>query len=107
VSVRSPIEVVRLLFESKASGDVRRVLQLIEPDVWATIGPRGEARIEVDAHRLEEDGDEDVLVHGRIRVIDRGSLTDSPAAWRFTVRGGRVMAIVPLTARGRVVRRAA
>ena len=46
-------------------------------------------RTELDAHRFAVDGDK-VLVWGRIRVIDHGSLSDSPAAWRFTVRDGRV-----------------
>jgi ketosteroid isomerase-like protein len=118
VTCPTPEEVVRLVFEARTAGNVRRVLALLDPDVRATLGPgddepvhgvsaarqylaresaRGR-RIEIDAHRLERDGDEGVRVVGRIRVIDGGSLSDSPAAWHFTVRGGRVVAIVPLAA---------
>ena len=107
MSVLSPIEVVRLMLEAQANGNVRRVLKLVDPEVWATIGPGGAARVEVDAHRLEAEGEESVRVDGRIRVIDGGSLTDSPGAWRFTVGGGRVLAIATLGSRRAGVRPAA
>ena len=53
-------------------------------------------RAKLDAHEFVTVGDE-VSVYGRIRIMDHGTLTDSPAAWRFTVRDGRVRRIVPLT----------
>ena len=116
VSSLPPVEVVRLIFEARAAGDVRRVLALMDPDVRAAMGPTDDhvvegvaavrrylaresaegPRVEVDAHRIEPESDERVRVDGRIRVIDGGRITDSPAAWRFTVRGGRVVEIVPL-----------
>src|SRR5688500_3691646 len=39
VSILSPEEVVRLIFEARASGDVRRVLALMDPEVRAAMGP--------------------------------------------------------------------
>ena len=120
----APADVVRLIFEARAAGDVRRVVSLMDPNVRAAMGPserlvthgadavqrylaRESAagiRVEVDAHLIEPEGDETVRVHGRIRVIERGSITDSPAAWRFTVRGGRVVEITPLAAATRRLR---
>ncbi|HWT95222.1 MAG TPA: hypothetical protein VN238_19655, partial [Solirubrobacteraceae bacterium] len=54
-------------------------------------------RVEIEPHRVEVAGE---LVHvvGRRRVFERGSLSDSPAAWTFTVRGGRVVRMEPLAA---------
>jgi len=113
VSVLRPAEVVRLLLEGHAAGDRRRMAALLDPDVEATsVGGRGVhrgvddvlaafapseigRRAELDADRIVAVGDE-VSVVGRIRVRDRGTLTDSPAAWRFTVREGRVRRIVAL-----------
>jgi ketosteroid isomerase-like protein len=54
-------------------------------------------RTEVEAHEVEAHGDR-VDVRGRIRVIGSGRVTDSPAAWTFTVRAGRVVQIIPLAA---------
>ena len=118
MSPLAPVEVVRLIFEARATGDVRRVLALMDPDVRATMGPSEDVvtrgvqavqadharelaegtRVEVDAHRVEPIDDEHVDVLGRIRVIEQAGMTDSPAAWRFTVRGGRVVEIAPLEA---------
>ena len=110
-----PDETVRLLFEARAAGDRRRVIALMHPDIEATAVAgrqlyRGVAdvldyferatarggRAKLDAHEFVTVGDE-VSVYGRIRIMDHGTLTDSPAAWRFTVQGGRVRRIVPLT----------
>ena len=113
----APDDVVRLLFESRAAGDARRVLALLDPDVQVQTFPDGEIvdgvaavrrtfgrgpatgpRIEVEAHRIEPEGGDVVRVYGRVRVIEHGTLSDSPGAWRFLVRGGRVVAIAPLEA---------
>ena len=96
MSNSSPADVVSRMFEARAAGDVRRVRALLDPDVrFASRSTEG-TRIEVDVHRLVPEDDEHVVVHGRIRVFEHGTLTDSPAAWRFTVRGGRVVDIAPL-----------
>jgi ketosteroid isomerase-like protein len=97
MSTPSPADVVRLMFEARAAGDGRRVRALMDPDVSFARGSREGVRIEVDAHRVVAEDDERVRVHGRIRVIEEGGLTDSPAAWRFTVRAGRIVAVTPLS----------
>ena len=96
--ILSPVDVVRLLFEARAAGDVRRVRKLMDPDVSFARGMGEGTRVEVEAHRIESDGPDQVRVTGRIRVIADGSLTDSPASWRLTVHGGRVVEIAPLRA---------
>jgi ketosteroid isomerase-like protein len=96
VSNSAPADVVSRLFEARATGDVRRVRALLDPDVAFVRRSTEGTRVEVDAHRIVAEDDEHVRVYGRIRVIERGSLTDSPAAWRLTVRGGRVVDIAPL-----------
>jgi ketosteroid isomerase-like protein len=102
------------MFEARADDDRDTLLALMHPDVEAqtTLGREyirgttgvlayvrrehdGGPRTELDAHRFVVDGDE-VLAYGRMRVIDRGSLADSPAAWRFRVRAGRVTHMAPL-----------
>jgi ketosteroid isomerase-like protein len=112
VPVPPPQEIVRLLVEAHAAADERRVLALVDPALVAETGGgrqvlggaddvlaylrrqrAGDSRTEVVAHRYECDGD-DVVVHGRLRVLGRGSLSDSPASWRVTVRDGRVARIV-------------
>lgn len=112
MSHRAPATVVRMLFEARAAGDMRRVRALVDPDVPEVRRLFGFARaegprVEVDAHRVEVLCDERVAVHGRIRVIDGGSLSDSPAAWTFTVRHGRVTAITPLAPARPALRRVA
>jgi ketosteroid isomerase-like protein len=111
-----PEEVVRLMFEARAAGDVRRVLALMDPDIVAVSTAegrtlrgvpaiagffererQGRVRTEVDAHRFVADG-ATVRVHGRVRVIEGGTMADSPAAWQFEVRDGRVVRIAPLPA---------
>ena len=89
----APVDVVRRLFEARATGDIRRVHALLDPGVSFAQPSREGSRVEVDAHRIIAEDAEHVAVHGRIRVIESGGLTDSPAAWRFTVRGGRVVEI--------------
>ena len=113
----SPTDVVRSLFELHAAGHDRQLCSLMAEDVTAVsvvdgeliegieavrawlvanddrTGPR---RTEVQAHHLVADGD-DVVVHGRVRVFCDGALSDSPAAWRFTVRDGLVRRVVPLS----------
>lgn len=115
-----------MLFEARAAGDVRRVLALLDPDIEAQAMADGDAvrgiaevrrmfgresatgaRVEVDAHRIEQVSEDEVHVHGRIRVIDRGSLADSPGAWCFTVKHGRLMAIAPLVAESPALRHVA
>jgi len=107
------------MFEAHSACDVRRVLSLTDPEIEAvtTTGIRYHghaevleyfhateqgARIEVLAHHIEQDGD-DVVAHGRIRVLEAGSVSDSPAAWRFRVRSGVVTSIAPLLVAGRLV----
>jgi ketosteroid isomerase-like protein len=126
MSVLSPVDVVRRVFECRAAGDIRSLLALLDPDirvqatadgavveglpgVRALFGRESAAgpRVEVEAHRIESDGEDGVLVHGRIRVIGKGALSDSPGAWRFTVRGGRVSGIAPLGAEPPALRRVA
>jgi hypothetical protein len=70
----------------------------MDPDVAFAHGATEGTRVEVDAHRIEPEDAEHVRVHGRMRVIEQGSITDSPAAWRITVRAGRVVAVTPLDA---------
>jgi len=115
-----------MLFEARAAGDVRRVLALLDPDIEAQTMADGDpvrgiaevrrmfgresaggARVEVDAHRIEQVGEDVVHVHGRVRVIERGSLSDSPGAWCFTVRHERLLAIAPLPAESAVLRHVA
>ena len=93
-----PTEVVRLVFEARAAGDVRREMSLMAPDVSFARHASESTRIEVDAHRIEPEDAEHVRVHGRMRVIEKGGITDSPAAWRITVRAGRVVDIATLDA---------
>lgn len=107
-------EIVRRIFEARAAGDVRRTLALLDPEVEVQVlsgaAPlRGvgavqrvvareatsRRRVEVEAQRVVALGEGEVLVHGRVRVFDGGSLADSPAAWRVTVRRGRIVAIEP------------
>ena len=114
MSTTAPAEVVRLLLEAHAAGDPRQMAALMHPDIEATaLSGRGVRRgvddvlasfapppgvgrrTEIAPDRIVATGD-DVSVVGRVRVRDRGSLTDSPAAWRFTVRDGRVERIVTL-----------
>jgi ketosteroid isomerase-like protein len=112
----SPEDTVRLVFEARAEGDLRRLLSLFAPDVEiepiagapAIVGiqqaeryldlERADGiRIELEAHRIVTDGDR-AHVYGRRRVFKRGSLSDSPASWTFTVRDGRIARVEPLAA---------
>ena len=86
------------MFEARAAGDVRRVRLLMDSDVSFARGAADGTRVEVEAHRIESDGPDHVRVHGRMRLIGPGRLTDSPAGWRFTVHDGRVVEITPLPA---------
>jgi hypothetical protein len=97
MSTLAPAEVVRLMFEARAAGDVRRVRALMDSDVSFARGSTPGLRIEVDAHRIVPEDAEHVRVHGRIRLIEQGGLTDSPATWRFTVRAGRIVGLTPLS----------
>jgi ketosteroid isomerase-like protein len=111
-----PDDVVRLLLEARGAGDVTRVMTLLAPDVELQPAPgspvlrgshavrthlHGElatgVRVEIEPHRVEMEGDR-VHVVGRRRVFERGALSDSPAAWTFTVRAGRVVRMEPLAA---------
>ena len=109
-----PADVVRLLFEARAAGDDRGLIALLSPGITAMTIADGVAvrgveavraylrandrpagrRTEVQAHRFVSDGDA-VIAFGRIRVFDDGALSDSPAAWRFTVRDGLIERIEP------------
>lgn len=108
-----PAEIVRLLFEAKAAGNLRSVCSLLDPDVDA-VSSRGEhyhgldairafltghgRNVEVCAQKIEPEPDGSVLVRGRIRRHGPGTMADSPALWRMTVRQGRVATIVALPA---------
>ena len=116
MSALRPDEIVRLLLEARGAGDVTRVVRLLAPDAELQPAPdapvvrgahavrshlHGElaagVRVEIEPHRIAVCGDR-VDVVGRRRVFERGSLSDSPAAWTFTVRGGRVVRMEPLAA---------
>jgi hypothetical protein len=84
---QSPEDVVRMLFETPRRGDDERLITLLGMDG----GPPGR-RVEVQAHRFVRAGD-DVIAFGRVRVFQDGALSDSPAAWRITLREGRVKRI--------------
>jgi hypothetical protein len=96
VSILCPEDLVRQLFEARATGDVRRVMALTDPVVRSALAPVEGVRVELEAHRIEAEDAEHVHVEGRVRIINGGSLSDSPATWRVTVRGGRVHAIEPV-----------
>jgi ketosteroid isomerase-like protein len=55
---------------------------------------RGNGRSEVTCSRIAEHGDR-VLVEGRLRVLTRRGLSDSPAVWVFRVREGRIAEVRP------------
>ena len=108
----SPAEVVRLLFEACSAADVKRVCALLDPDIDAVsttgVHYRGieaarryfaaeGADTQILGQRFEEESDGSVIARGRIRRYGRGSLADSPAAWRVTVRDGRVATVHALT----------
>jgi hypothetical protein len=104
-----------MLFDARAKRDLTLLLSLLSPDLQAETFADGEVvagrdgarsyldlrtgqdagcRTEVQAHRLLIEGD-DVIAVGRIRVFEDGTLSDSPAAWRFTVKNGLVERIAP------------
>ena len=121
VSVPSPEQIVRQVFEARADGDVRRLAALMDPDVVARWAPGhevargvvaarqllgrevvGDRRLQIDAHRITAEADDTVLVAGRIRILARDGLSDSPALWRFHVRRGRVAHVAPVGAERRL-----
>ncbi|HEX2086738.1 MAG TPA: nuclear transport factor 2 family protein [Solirubrobacteraceae bacterium] len=63
-------------------------------------------RIEPALHTCEQLGD-DVLVGGRMRVVSRAALIDSPLFWLYRVRGGRVVRIESYVSRADALRAAA
>jgi ketosteroid isomerase-like protein len=114
VAFPRPEETVRLIFEARNAGDIRRVYSLMHPDIeFVSIvdgamhgrdavrdylgSQQNGHRTEVMAHRIEAQGDE-VIAYGRVRVVDGGALADSPAAWRFVVREGVVVSVAPIAA---------
>jgi ketosteroid isomerase-like protein len=117
VSGLSSTDVVRRIFDARASGDVRRFMTLVDPDVEVQALPdsrvlRGSAevadalareasaprRVEVEGHRFDALGDDVVLVTGRVRIITPQGFADSPAAWSFQVRCERVLRVTPARA---------
>ena len=50
-------------------------------------------RIEPALHTCEALADDTVLVGGRLRVVSRASLSDSPLFWLYRVRDGRIVRI--------------
>jgi ketosteroid isomerase-like protein len=50
-------------------------------------------RLEPSLHTCEEVGDGAVLVGGRMRVVSRASLSDSPLFWLYRLHGGRVVRV--------------
>ncbi len=115
MTIAAPDEIIRRLFEARAAGQVHRIVALMHPDVVVTTftedrtlhgikavlehlrAQTASHREEVEAHRMVADGDV-VHVSGRVRVLDGARIADSPAAWRFVVRDGRVARIDPVHA---------
>ena len=101
------------MLEARAAGDVDGTCLFLHPQIEAVTSTgatlsgieavrahivRTGARTEVHAHRIEL-RDDDVVVYGRLRLVDAGSLVDSPAAWRFAVVDGKVRTITPAAPR--------
>ena len=112
MTLTCPVEIVRLMFEARAAGDVDAACTFLHPEIRATTTDgltfegmaavrayisRAGAHVEVYAHRIEQ-CDDGALAYGRVRVVDGGSLVDSPAAWRFRMDDGLVRSITPVAA---------
>ncbi len=103
------VRIARALFEAYQRGDEGALLALARDDlrfgpavdggaeaaVWGHDGLRrfladqraGRALVQATPHRFEVVGSDQVLVSGRLRVLERG-LRDSPAWWLLTFRDG-------------------
>ena len=101
----SAADVVLRVLDALERHDGARVRRLLHPALEApddvrlclSCDVRGARRVELDAHRVEAAGEE-VLVHGRVRSLAEGCLTDSPACWRITVRDLLVRRVEPVGA---------
>ena len=104
-----PVEMVRLMFEARTAGDYDVACAFLHPQIEATTTAgstlvgidavrtylvQSAQRTEVHAHRIERSGD-GVIAYGRVRIVEGGSLVDSPAAWRFRLADGKVRSIAP------------
>jgi ketosteroid isomerase-like protein len=114
---------VQSLWAAFASGGVDALLAHVEPDaelVPAMVGRgvtlrghdeirRWYASMAADGRRVEstlygtELHGEHVLVHGGLRVIDRGGLLDSQVFWLLWLRDGRVRRAESFTSRARAL----
>ena len=111
MALACPVEMVRLMFEARTAGDLEVACAFLHPQIEATttagstfVGieavraylAQSAHHTEVHAHRIEphEDG---VIAYGRVRIVDGGSLVDSPAAWCFRLADGKVRSITPAT----------
>jgi ketosteroid isomerase-like protein len=110
VTLTCPVEIVRLMFEARAAGDVNGWCLFLHPEVEMTtvtgqhlVGAeevraflsREARRIETHAHRIVQ-SEHGATVYGRMRIVDHGSLVDSPAVWHFRLTEGLVRGITPL-----------
>jgi ketosteroid isomerase-like protein len=88
------VDIVRRLFELAAEGDVDGYAAHVDPRAelpgYFHDGADSETTVEASPLRFEERGDS-VLVPGRIRIRNGGSLSDSPVFWIMTLREGKVV----------------
>jgi ketosteroid isomerase-like protein len=111
----SPADAVQRLFRLRHEGRIEEVVELFAhrvDSVSLADGTRyrsrdeirgyvqrelsGERRVEVTCTRLVEAGDR-VLVEGRMRLLSRTGLADSPAVWVFRVSDGLITEVRPFT----------
>jgi ketosteroid isomerase-like protein len=111
----TPADAVQRLFRLRREGRVEEVVELFAHSmdgVSLADGTRyrsrdeirgyvqrelsGERRVEVTCTRLVEAGDR-VLVEGRMRLLTRSGLADSPAVWVFRVADGLITEVRPFT----------
>lgn len=64
-------------------------------------------RIEPALHTCEELAEDTVLVGGRMRIVSRASLSDSPLFWLYRIRGKRIVRIESYPSRGSALAAAA
>jgi ketosteroid isomerase-like protein len=113
----APSEVVERLFRLSREGRLEELADLFDTDMDGMSLPggerfrsredvrgylerqlSGERRAEVTCSRIVEHGDQ-VLVEGRLRLLTRRGLSDSPAVWVFRVREGLIAEVRPFDSR--------